>query len=80
VTLQKAKDLLASSNPSKEDLQKAINALNWQIDYVEKSVNAGLRESASTQQPIEEMRNAINQLEERLKSTNHPDSNAGDSG
>lgn len=67
MTLQKAQDLLDSPNPSKKDLQKAIEALNWQIEYIEKTINAGLRENASAQKPIQEMRDAISQLEEKLE-------------
>jgi hypothetical protein len=32
VTLQKARDILDSANPSKSDLEKAIQALRWQIE------------------------------------------------
>ena len=70
MTIQKARELLNSSNPTKANLQKAIDTLNWQIEYVQKTVTAGLRESSSAEIPVKEMRETIQQLKEKMESIN----------
>jgi|GEM_PF-1436445 hypothetical protein len=70
MTIQKAIELLNSSNPTKANLQKAIDTLNWQIEYVQKIVTAGLRESSSAEIPVKEMRETIQQLKEKMESIN----------
>lgn len=62
--------MLNSSKPSKANLQKAIDALNGQIEYVQKTVSAGLRKSSSAEIPIKEMRETIQQLKEKMESIN----------
>jgi len=69
MTLQKAKNLLDSLNPSKSDLQQAIGALKWQIQYVKNTVTINYRESSSGEEAVKEMNDWVQKLEKKLQCT-----------
>ena len=67
MTIQRGKDLLNQSNPSADEIQRSINALDWDRQYVQNSITVGLRDKGSGQENIDEISDLIQKLEDKLK-------------
>ena len=70
MAIQRGKDLLAKPNVTTLEIEKSIAALNVDYEYVRKCIKAGLRDSESGTQVMEEISNLIKDLKEKLKCTN----------
>jgi len=70
MTIQRGNDLLNQSNPNADELKKSIAVLKWQRQYVQNSMNIGIRDKESGQDNVDEMSDLIRKLEEKLKCTN----------
>lgn len=70
MTIQRGNDLLNQSNPKADELRKSIAALKWQRQYVQKSMDIGIRDKESGQENVDEMSDLIGKLEEKVKCTN----------
>ena len=68
MTIQRGKDLLDQSNPSANELKKAILSLQQEKKYVENCINLEFREQSSGQIVVDEISDIITQLEEKLES------------
>jgi hypothetical protein len=67
MTIQRGKDLLNQSNPSANELRKAILSLQQEKKYVENCIEVGFREQGAGQIVVNEISNIITQLQEKLK-------------
>lgn len=67
MTIQRGKDLLDQSNPSANELKKAISSLQQEKKYVENCIELEFRDQVSGQQVVDEISDVIAQLEEKLK-------------
>ena len=67
MTIQRGEDLLNQSNPSADEIQRSINALDWDRQYVQNSITVGLRDKDSGQENIDEISDLIQKLEDKLK-------------
>lgn len=67
MTIQRGKDLLNQLNPSADEIQRSINALDWDRQYVQNSITIGLRDKDSGQENIDEISDLIQKLEDKLK-------------
>jgi predicted phage-related endonuclease len=67
MTIQRGKDLLNQSNPSANELKRAISSLNQEKKYVENCIELGFREQNSGQIVVDEISNIITQLEQKLE-------------
>ena len=70
MAIQRGKDLLAKSNVTAQEIEKSIAALRVDSEYVRKCIKAGLRDSESGTEVMQEISNLIKDLEEKLKCTN----------
>jgi t-SNARE complex subunit (syntaxin) len=62
--------LLAKPNATAKEIEKSIAALNVELDYLQKVMNAGLRARESGNAVIEEIADLIKDLEAKLKCIN----------
>jgi chromosome condensin MukBEF complex kleisin-like MukF subunit len=67
MTIQKGKDLLEQSNPSVNEVQKCLNALTWDRQYVQNSITLGIRDKESGQENIDEISDLIEKLQKKLE-------------
>jgi len=67
MTIQRGKDLLSQSNPSANELRKAITSLQQERKYVENCIEVGFREQGAGQIVVAEISDIITQLEEKLE-------------
>lgn len=71
MTIQRGKDLLDQSNPSTNELRKAILSLQREKKYVENCIELGFREKSAGDATVQEISFLVEALEEKLKySTN----------
>jgi hypothetical protein len=68
MTIQRGKDLLNQSNPSANELKKAILSLQQEKKYVENCMELEFREQGSGQIVVNEISDIITQLEKKLES------------
>jgi len=67
MTIQRGKDLLAQSDPSANELRKAILSLQQEKKYVENCIELEFREQSSGQIVVDEISDIITQLEKKLE-------------
>jgi hypothetical protein len=66
MTIAKGRALLANQNASADELNQSIAALEWEWKYIRNAIEIGLREEASGLENIQEIKELINQLKQRL--------------
>ena len=66
MTIQRGKDLLNQSNPSANELRRAILSLQQEQKYVENCIELGFREQSSGQKVVDEISGIVTQLEKKL--------------
>jgi hypothetical protein len=66
MTIAKGKDLLANQNASADDIRQSIAALEWEWKYIRNAIQIGLRDEASGLENIQEIKELINQLKQKL--------------
>jgi hypothetical protein len=67
MTIQRGKDLLSQSNPSANELRKAILSLEQEKQYVKNCIELGFREQGAGQIVVNQISDIITQLEEKLE-------------
>lgn len=67
MTIQRGKDLLEQSDPSANELKKAILSLQQEKKYVENCMELGFRNQHSGQIVVDEISNRIVSLQEKLE-------------
>jgi hypothetical protein len=67
MTIQRGKDLLNQSEPSANELKKAISSLQQEKKYVENCVELEFRDQVSGQKVVNEISTLIAKLEEKLE-------------
>jgi hypothetical protein len=70
MAIQIGRDLLAKPNATRHEIEKSIEALDKDSEYVRKCIKAGLREGDSGRSVIKEISELIEQLKEKLKCIN----------
>jgi len=71
MAIQRGKELLAKSNATAQEIEKAVAALKVESEHVRKCINAGFHDSESGTKVMQEISNLIKDLEEKkLKCTN----------
>jgi len=66
MTIAKGRALLASQNASADDIRQTIRALEWEWKYIRNTIEIGLRDEDSGLRNIEEIKELINQLKQKL--------------
>jgi len=66
MAISRGRQLLSESNPQPEQVKKSIEALEKEVSYVQKCMNAGLRDWNSGQAVIDEISSLIEQLNQKL--------------
>jgi hypothetical protein len=64
------KNLLAKSTATRQELTNSIAALNKEKEYIQKCINAQLRDRESGNSNIDEISELIQQLEAKLECIN----------
>ena len=67
MTIQRGKDLLNESNPSVNELRKAILSLQQEKKYVQNCIELEFREQSAGQIVVDEISDIITQLKEKLE-------------
>ncbi|WP_445173792.1 hypothetical protein [Microcoleus sp.] len=70
MTIQKGRELLEKPSPTANEIQKCINALTWDKQYLQNSITLGVRDKDSGQENINEISDLIQKLEKKLQCTN----------
>jgi DNA-binding NarL/FixJ family response regulator len=66
MAISRGQELVSQSNPNPDEIRKSIAALKKETNYVQKCINAGLRDYISGQKVLDEITNIIQRLEEKL--------------
>jgi hypothetical protein len=66
MTIAKGKALLENRNASADEITQSIAALEWEWKYIRNSIEVGLRDEASGLENIQEIKELINQLKQKL--------------
>ena len=66
MTIDKGRALLENPNASFDDIKQSIAALEWEWKYVKNSIEIGLRDENSGLENIQEIKQLINQLKQKL--------------
>jgi hypothetical protein len=66
MAVSRDRELLSQSNPEPDQIRKSITALEKEASYVQKCMNAGLREWISGQTVIDEIYSLVQQLNQKL--------------
>jgi hypothetical protein len=66
MAVSRDRELLSQSNPEPAQIRKSITALEKEASYVQKCMNAGLREWISGQTVIDEIYSLVQQLNQKL--------------
>jgi hypothetical protein len=66
MTIAKGKALLENRNASVDEITQSIAALEWEWKYIRNSIEVGLRDEASGLENIQEIKELINQLKQKL--------------
>jgi len=66
MAISRGKFLLSVFNPDPEDVRKSITALKLDAEYVQKCMNAGLRDWRSGEETVKEINTIIQELEKKL--------------
>jgi hypothetical protein len=66
MTIAKGKALLEDPNASADEIKQSIAALEWEWKYIRNAIEIGLRAEASGLENIQEIKQLINQLKQKL--------------
>lgn len=66
MAISRGRALLDQLNPDPDEIAKSIKALQTDADHVRRCIKAGVRDYDSGQAAIDEIREIIQQLKERL--------------
>jgi hypothetical protein len=66
MTIAKGKALLEDPNASADEIKQSIAALEWEWKYIRNAIEIGLRAEASGLENIQEIKELINQLRQKL--------------
>jgi len=66
MAISRGRELANQSNPDPNEIRKSIAALHKDSSYVQKCMNAGLRDCVSGEETIKEISDLIQQLERKL--------------
>jgi hypothetical protein len=66
MTIAKGKALLEDPNASADEIKQSIAALEWEWKYIRNAIEIGLRAEASGLENIQEIKELINQLKQKL--------------
>ena len=67
MTIAKGRALLENQKASADEINQSVAALDWEWKYIRNSIEIGLRDEASGLRNIEEIKELINQLKQKLK-------------
>ena len=66
MTIAKGRALLKDQNASSDEIKQSIAALEWEWKYIRNVIEIGLRDEASGLENIQEIKELINQLKQKL--------------
>jgi hypothetical protein len=66
MTIAKGRALLKNPNASADEINQSIAALEWQWKYIRNTIEIGLRDEASGLENIQEIKELINKLKQKL--------------
>jgi hypothetical protein len=66
MTIAKGRALVENPNASADEINQSIAALEWEWKYIRNSIEIGLRDEASGLENIQEIKELINQLKQKL--------------
>jgi hypothetical protein len=66
MTIAKGRALVENPNASAAEINQSIAALEWEWKYIRNSIEIGLRDEASGLENIQEIKELINQLKQKL--------------
>jgi hypothetical protein len=66
MTIAKGRALLENTNATTEEIKQSIAALEWEWKYIRNSIEIGLREESSGIENIQEIKQLINKLKQKL--------------
>ena len=66
MTIAKGRALLEDPNASAAEIRQSIAALEWEWKYIKNAIEIRLREEASGLENIQEIKELINQLKQKL--------------
>jgi DNA-binding NarL/FixJ family response regulator len=66
MAISRGRELVSQSNPDPNEVRKSIAALRKDLNYVQKCINAGVRNYISGEATIKEISKLIQQLEQKL--------------
>jgi hypothetical protein len=66
MTIAKGRALLENQNASADEIKQSIAALEWEWKYIRNVIEIGLRDEASGLENIQEIKELINQLKQKL--------------
>ena len=66
MAVSRGRELLKQSNANPEEVKKSIAALHKDLNYVQRCINANLRDCVSGEETIKEISDLIQQLEQKL--------------
>ena len=69
MAISRGRELAGQPNPDANEVRKSIAALHKDASYVQKCVNAGLRDAIEGQSTIQEISDLIVTLEQKLECT-----------
>ena len=69
MAISRGRELASQSQPDPNEVRKSIAALKIDASYVQKCINAGVRNHASGQTVINEISDLIQQLKQKLQAS-----------
>jgi len=66
MTIAKGRALLEDSNATVKEVKQSIAALEWEWMYIRNSIEIGLRDESSGLENIQEIKELINQLKQKI--------------
>jgi hypothetical protein len=66
MTIAKGRALVENPNATADEIRQSIAALEWQWKYIRNTIEIGLRDETSGLENIQEIKNLINQLKQKL--------------
>jgi hypothetical protein len=66
MTIAKGRALLENPNASAAEIEQSIAALEWEWKYIRNAIEICLRDEASGLENIQEIKELINQLKQKL--------------
>ena len=66
MAISRGRELASQKNPNPDDVRKSIEALKTDAEHIRKCIKANLRDYESGQASIEEIRELVQELEQKL--------------